>query len=741
MDFVKQYRNFVNSHYFSEGLRMTAGILIPAFVMNLFDLLQVGIVMSLGALCVSITDSPGPVHHRRNGMVATTGAIFIMSLLTNAANFSPILVGLLLTLSSLFFSMLGVYGARPGAVGVSALVVVLLHMDESVQVQMPLLQQAALITAGGAWYTCFSLLLYSFRPYRMAQQTLGEWVQTVATYLQTRALLYKKDVNYQSIFSQLLQQQGAVQEKQAVLRELLLKARQIIKESTPTSRLLLMTFVNVSDLFEKIITSYSRYSEMHRQFDDTPILDHLYELIKQMADQLEEIGLAIKRGEVTGFNTQLFELVQWIKEEEEKLEAKEMQPGNLELFLSLRRTIQNGEDIVKQLENIQHNLQNGIQPKELAQLPGIKNLEKFVDRQPIKWQTLLDNLTLDSDIFRHTIRLTVALVAGFILAETFSIGHGYWILLTILVILKPAYSLTKKRNRDRLIGTVLGVLLGLLILQLVKTTPALLVIMVLLMAANFSFMRTNYFISVLLMTPYLLIFFYFLQPENFRTLLSDRVIDTTIGSVIAFAVSFLLFPTWEKDKIKPLMVKAMEKVKDYFATITSGISGEVTTTQQRLARKDAFIALANVSDTFNRMLNEPKYRQKQTEELQRFVMLLHMLVSYIATLGYYIRSSQQHDATQIVVAAAKEIQQLMENIINRLNGEVVENEEGKWLQKLNDHSNQLHRQRQSEVDNGMIETPTRVAFYELKSLAHQFNLIHTSAVNVKKLADELKLED
>ncbi len=61
---------------------MTAGILIPAFVMSYFNILPAGIIVSLGALFVSGTDSPGPIHHRRNGMLCCIASIFIVVIVT-----------------------------------------------------------------------------------------------------------------------------------------------------------------------------------------------------------------------------------------------------------------------------------------------------------------------------------------------------------------------------------------------------------------------------------------------------------------------------------------------------------------------------------------------------------------------------------------------------------------------------------------------------------------------------------
>ena len=81
----KAYKNFINGRFLNEGLRITAGIVLPSFVMNFFGLLSVGLVMSVGALCMSISDSPGPVKHRRNGMLICIIIISTLSILVHVA--------------------------------------------------------------------------------------------------------------------------------------------------------------------------------------------------------------------------------------------------------------------------------------------------------------------------------------------------------------------------------------------------------------------------------------------------------------------------------------------------------------------------------------------------------------------------------------------------------------------------------------------------------------------------------
>jgi uncharacterized membrane protein YccC len=79
--------------------------------------------------------------------------------------------------------------------------------------------------------------------------------------------------------------------------------------------------------------------------------------------------------------------------------------------------------------------------------------EKMITHQEISTDLFINNLTLKSESFRHSLRVSIAVIAGFFVSKLFNIGHSYWVLLTIIVILKPAFSLTKKRN-----GTGLQVL-------------------------------------------------------------------------------------------------------------------------------------------------------------------------------------------------------------------------------------------------------------------------------------------
>ena len=73
---------------------------------------------------------------------------------------------------------------------------------------------AGYVLAGGLWYMLLSLVLYSFRPYKLAQQALGDCIITTAEYMRVRATFYEKEVDYGQTYQEMLEKQIVVHEKQ-----------------------------------------------------------------------------------------------------------------------------------------------------------------------------------------------------------------------------------------------------------------------------------------------------------------------------------------------------------------------------------------------------------------------------------------------------------------------------------------------------------------------------------------------
>jgi len=739
MDYIREYKRFINSHNLSGAVRITVGITLPAILLGYFNNLSAGIVVSIGAMCVGNTDNPGPIHHRRNGMIACVLIIFIASLLTGLVSRSAVLTGMLVLGFCFLFSMLSVYGNRASSIGVNALLVMVLNIDRP-QHGWDILINAAYVLAGGTWYTILSLLLYSFRPYKLVQQALGECVQTTAGYLRIKASFYARNVDYDKSYRQLVAHQIDIHEKQDLVRELLFKGRNIVKDSTHTGRVLVMMFLDIVDLFEMVMTAQQDYPSLHRYFDKSDILEECRQLILDLAVELDEIGIAIMSGRPSVETSHLSSRIKQVRESFIRYRDAQRTAENVEGFIGMRHILDSIEDIADRLHTL-----HGYTTYDRKLSRNFRqevDYEQFITHQEVDRKLLLDNLTLTSNIFRHSLRVSIATFAGYLISRFLPFGHGYWILLTIIVILKPAYSLTKKRNYERLMGTLAGAFIGLLILYFINDRSVLFVLMILFMIGTYVFLRTNYLVCVTLMTPYILLLFHLLYPLDFRSVLSDRVIDTAIGSAISFIASIFIVPSWEHEQITDYMIRILEANTAYFRDVSGAFLGRpATVTQYKLSRKHAFVALANLSDAFNRILSEPGNKLKQADRMHQFVVSNHMLTSHIATLSYYASPLPEKDADPAYQPVIRAMIARMENTIAFLQeksrpGALVTGKED--LRILNEKMNTLMDQRKAELSQGIIESNTRRQLSGFKPIVDQFNFIAKVTADIAKLSQFLR---
>jgi uncharacterized membrane protein (TIGR01666 family) len=737
MDYLKKYKSFLYSYYLSSGVRITVGVVLPALIFSYFDMLSQGVAISLGAMCVSGTDNPGPIHHRRNGMLICLLFLVAVATLTSLTAAFPVLLGILIAVFCFVFSMIGVYGSRAISIGVSALLIMVLQIGHPGQGKEVIIQ-AAYILLGGLWYMGLSLVLHKFAPYRLAQQALGECIAATANYIRIRALFYDEGADYDKASRQMIEQQVIVHQEQELVRELLFKSRYIVKESTNTGRTLLMLFRSLVDLFEKIMTTYhDDYKDLHAVFEGTGILDRYRQLILQLAAELDDISIAVKSGRRSRETTALADAIKETRIFYVELRNKKRTPETLEYFITMRNILSNIEDIANRIHTLhlytsyQQKVTTTTQPDEY---------EKFVNRQDFSLKVLTDNLSLQSNFFRHSLRVSLATLAGYIISLFLQVGHNYWILLTIIVILKPNYSLTKKRNFERLFGTIAGALAGLIILYFIKDKTVLFFIMLVLMLGTYSLLRTNYMWSVIFMTPYVLLIFQLLYNSPIKNVLTDRLLDTTIGSVIAFIANLLLVPLWEHEQISSYIATAIDKNTAWFKTVVNSFMGKtIQPMEYRISRKEAFVALGNLSDAFTRMLAEPKWQRKNVNLVHQFVVYNHLLTSHIATLSHFGQQFAAINATKDFIPVTNYIETELSAAKAIINGEESTADTSRlpnW-QQIDKRVSTLMINRQKELQLGLTDTDTRKLLLAVKSVTDEFRIIHDVTTDIKKAGLQL----
>jgi uncharacterized membrane protein (TIGR01666 family) len=739
MDYVKEYRNFINSQYLHEGVRVTLGILIPSLTMGYFGFIEKGIAISLGALAASIADNPGPIHHRRNGMLISGAIAFLMVLISGYTSSVPWLFFILLPLFCFLFSMIGVYGTRATSIGIAALLVLVLQTQHHYHGK-EILFNALYLLAGAAWYFLFSLGLYKIRPYKLIQQALGDYVMSASRYLRAKAKFYVEDLAGEDNFKDLLQAQISMQEKQNLIAELLFKTRGLVKESTNTSRILMMIFLDVSDLFERAMTAHQDYHKLHDYFRRTNIMQEYRVLILALADELDEIGIALKSGHRSRYTESIDARILGAREHLQEMRMVVMNTSNIDGFISLRHILDSIEDIAARIRVLhQYTSYDEKVKRKGFEAPDPEN---FITSQHLDPKVFRDNLAFRSNIFRHSIRIALAALTAYIAGLFFPLGHSYWILLTVIVILKPAYSLTKKRNYERLAGTVIGVGLGALLLMLIKDRTAILILMAISMAGAYSFLRTRYFIAMILMTLYLLLMFHLLAPNDFNTILKDRVIDTVIGSALAFLFSYLLPPIWEHEQIDEFMIRVLQDNQEYYESVALTFIGKPAHHGLAdLKRKDSWVSLANLSDAFHRMLSEPKSKQKNIRQIHQFVVSNHMLSSHIATLAFYADNLQpeyiSEDYQPVIKASIRSLKHADATLAGKSEPGSVETDQSQ-VSVLDKKVNALMVERQKELEQGRLETSTRKLLSEFKSITDQFYFIYKTSMDIEKISKKMK---
>jgi len=656
----KDIKSFFYSQYFSDGLRITIGVLLPALVLTQFHNLGFGVDMSLGALCASIVDTPGPVAHKRNAMAISNLCIFLVAAITGFARLNLYTLGIEITLFSFLFSMLTVYGNRAAFVGTGALLVMILMMDEATPPDQ-ILTVSLVILLGGIWYMIFSLVFFGIRPYRAAQQALGENIFDIAQFLRIKADFYDPTTDIDENYSKLVSQQIQVSQHQDVVREILFKSRLLVQESTTESRVLVLTFVDLVDLFENIMATHYDYAYMRESFKGTGVLEKISRIIHQMANEVDNAAFIVllntKRKQPFNFLPELEEL-------KTKIDALDITHETSNLVL--KKILINLRDVNSKIASI-YGYYSSNSARLLFEDQRKIEYSKFVTSQDYAPHVFTDNLSFSSAAFKHALRVSAMCLLGFMVAKFISTGHhSYWILLTIIVILKPGFSLTKQRNYQRLIGTVSGGIIGICILLLVHNKTAEFAFMVFFMLGCYSFQRLNYVVSVLLMTPYILILFSFLGVNNIVT---ERITDTIIGSVIAFIASYLIFPSWEFEQVNGYLSDVICANANYLQKIAESLSGKpMDITEYKLARKDVFVKSGNLSAAFERMTSEPKSKQRNVKEMHKFVVLNHILSSYIATVAAELMDKRVLDPQPEIIRSVRKSLATLNDVSKKLGG-------------------------------------------------------------------------
>ncbi|WOP16638.1 FUSC family protein [Ottowia sp. SB7-C50] len=209
------------------------------------------------------------------------------------------------------------------------------------------------------------------------------------------------------------------------------------------------------------------------------------------------------------------------------------------------------------------------------------------------------------------VRAALAVGTGYGIATLLPWGsHDYWVLLTIVVVLRGSLAQTLERRNQRVAGTVIGSLLATGLLALHPATLVMVLAATVAQGVAHAFALRRYTVTAIAASVLGLVQSHMLYAGDSPAFaLLERVGDTVLGAGIAWAFAYVL-PSWERGQIAGL-VRRVLRALDRHAAQSLGLAriDEIDTEPEltwRLARREAYDALSALVQATARALAEPR---------------------------------------------------------------------------------------------------------------------------------------
>jgi len=544
MRYSVEIKKFVYSQYFYGGLRIAVGVSLPAVLcLIVFNNRELGFTIATGALGACVVDMPGPLKYKHNEMLACSVIGFLAALATGLATVNPVALWCTVVPLTFLLSLIVVYGNRWPQISFATLFMMIMTLEEHFT-PVQALVNASWILVGGLWYTYWSTAVSRWMMHRIEQQALAESVFACADYLLARAAFYDLDNDLDECYRNLVDKQIAAVERQDAARDIVLRNLPKLKSGKlePRRAMLFNLFINTVDLHELFVGAHTDYPLVRNTFGGTDLLVFYRDLIRKAAADLEEIGLAVLQNHAPRTRVNVKAELRAIEFEIEVMRKQELPSKNPEAYSAVSSTFRRIWSATRLIDKMRRSLSGDPRNTE-TELRLDQALNRFVSSRRVPFGQIFSNLTMASPSFRHALRVTIAVAVGFWLGRLLPLTNAYWIVMTTVIILKPGYSLTKQRNGQRIVGTLIGCAASIALMIFVKEPHILLVVMFASMVMSYSLLLFNYTASVVFTSSYVLLMFHLLAPGSMR-IIGERAIDTVVGCAIAIAASHL-FPYWE----------------------------------------------------------------------------------------------------------------------------------------------------------------------------------------------------
>ena len=636
---------------FMYNMRMIIAFAGTAFVPYFMGYQLATIPLTLGMVAAGLSDIDDRFSVRIVNLIYTYIGFFITTVSIYLLFPYPVLFAFGLIISCIGLILLGSLGRRYATISYGCLVISVYSML-GVGLFEHWYTQALLLVIGAAWYGLLSTISFLLFPVRQVQDKLAQCYSSLGDFLFAKSNLFDVDMtpkSYQDSMIELSLENGKLVGIFNEMKTALLTRLKGDRGQKDTRRSLQYYFV-AQDIHERADSAHIDYQKLAKIFQHSDILFRFQRILSIQAKACKDLSNSILHRETYQHNPRFKHTFANLKLSLEKLRSEQhYDPIWINALFAL---YQNLKAIDAQLRNVE--------TERHIKFDKSKQIENQLKDDDLKgwqdmWIRVKQHLTPESVLFRHAIRVSVVLLIGYIFVQVTQIEYGYWILLTALFVSQPNFNATKRRLRLRIVGTLMGIVLGYAILYFVPSIEGQLLLLILSGVLFFDLRSKQYAQATAFITILALINFN-LDGMGFDAAL-PRMLNTLIGCALAwFGVSFI-FPDWKFRRLSRSIERALTAQCNYLAEVTEQYKhGRNNGLKYRVVRRAAHNNDADLASLISTLATEPDFDPTQKTLAFEFLCLNHTLTSYIAALGAHRKKIDDPEVLNLLDLALDDIQ-------------------------------------------------------------------------------------
>ncbi|MGF1933619.1 MAG: FUSC family protein [Nostoc sp. ChiQUE02] len=719
----------------SNGLRAALALGVPMLIGQLINQRESGLFVGLMAYFVNLANVGGPYQIKAKAMAtATLGmavSVFVGTLVASVPVLAVVLT-FVWGLASGFASLYGNAGANVGLVVGTSFISTIAQPGN---LEVALMRSLLCLIAGG-WAMLLSLVMWPFRPYDPLRIALANCFSALAQPTGGIANYIQAFLGKVATPENILEIRQALETARTTLGTVRIgqPARSWMNEQ-------LLVLIQDGDRLLGTVIALTELLETHFQHQQYQAVQQLVDdALEQISVILQAIAKVISRKPASIDLGNLKRICEALKEQEnlqrKAIAGSETDYTTLVAFTNLVLTI---EKLIKQLQYTAQTANSLVDRSNKSQR-HVDRLLLVEDEQRSLLNLLKENLTLDSAIFRHALRIAVSLTVGVILYSITNLPMGYWVTLTIMLVLKPNLGATFQRFFQRVGGTILGAVLAAVLVATITSKPILDIIILLTVFFGISLIGFNYGYSVVFLSIFVLLIIDIGHPIGWE-FAGFRVLNTLIGAGLAFASHYFILPNRERDRLPSQLATALRETHKYFQDVMAVYQGTKERDSTIISqRRQTGLAIGNAQASFQGLLREPEMHKELVEPVMTLLAYMGRFNSAVTVLAVHLEHFRGTVPLPELETFIRQISLLLEQLADSVQQEVTPPplpDLEATLHKIQPHLQALRTARIEELAVNQGHTPIRQAVIdysildlEIDQIVRRLTAMHSAMVRL-----------